>query len=374
MVHILLTGGGTGGHTYPLLAVAEELRKQHGTADTVLRYIGPRSPMMEREREAFAAANIPATFISAGKMRRYAALQNFLDPFVTLWGVLQALYYLVRYMPDVVFAKGGYGAVPVVIAATIYRIPVMIHESDAVPGIANRMLGKLARRIAITYKHAAQYFSARKVALVGVPVREDVLHGDAQRARTRYNMSAQKPIMLVLGGSQGAAALNTAITDALPMLAKHAQIIHQTGTAHHDAVLRAAGRAGFKSGHDGYVAVPFLTAAEMGDALAAADIVLSRAGAGAIAEIAAYAKPAILVPINLSANDHQRINAYEIAKAGGAVVLEEGNLGDTMLTQTVADLLADVALRTAMSHRIASFYHENAAVRIAQGLLEMAHK
>ena len=372
MIHVLLTGGGTGGHTYPLIAVARALRKQNGDADTVLRYIGPKGPMMEAERAAFEAEGIPATFISAGKVRRYAALQNVIDPFRTLWGIVQALYFLVRDVPDVVFAKGGYGAVPVVVAAWLYRIPIMIHESDAVPGVANRMMGKLARRIGITYHHAEQYFRRRKTALVGVPVRETVLHGDAARARERFHLMQERPVVLFIGGSQGARVINKAVIAALQQLHERVQVVHQTGEKNYDDVVHAAARKGFKAGRDGYTPVAFLTPEEMGDALAVADIVVSRAGASAIAEIAAYKKASILVPLNLSANDHQRMNAYEIAKVGGTVVLEETNIGRAMLTETIFNILDNLELRTTLEQRIAAFYHPLAADHIAQGLLEMA--
>ncbi len=369
--HILLTGGGTGGHTYPLIAVARALRKQHGDAETIIQYIGPHGPLEEREREAFSAENIKTTFVSAGKVRRYASWQNIIDPFRTIWGILQSLYHVLVYMPDVVFAKGGYGAVPVVIAAWIYRIPIMVHESDAIPGVANRILGKLARRIAITYPRAKQFFRERKVALTGIPVRRAVAHGNAERAYARHHLSPEKPLVVVIGGSQGAQALNIAIIDAAPKLIKHTQILHQTGPTHREYVTHAVARHGIKAGRDGYTAVDFLSEEEMGDALAAATLVISRAGASAIAEIAAHSTAAILVPLRNSANNHQYMNAFAVAEVGGAVVLEEGNIGPDMLSETIEELLNDVALRTAMGARIERFYHPHAAARIAHGLLEM---
>ncbi len=372
MIHVLLTGGGTGGHSFPLIAVARALREQNGTADTALRYIGPKSPMMDKEREIFEAEDIPTAFIFAGKVRRYVALQNFLDPFVTVIGIVQSLYLVLRHMPDVVFAKGGYGAMPVVLVAWLYRIPIMIHESDAVPGIANRIMGKFARRIGITYQHAQDFFSERKVALVGVPIRKTIIDGDAARARQRFGLRAERPVVFIVGGSQGARVINKAVVTALPALRKRVQVIHQTGEAHYESVVHAAAKEGFKAGHDGYAPKGFLSPEEMGDALSIADVVISRAGASAIAEIAAHGKAAILVPLNLSANDHQRMNAYEIAKSGGAIVLEESNIGRAMLTETVFKVLDDEVLRTKMEKNITAFYHPLAAEHIAQGLREMA--
>ncbi len=374
MIHVLLTGGGTGGHTFPLLAVARAIRQQYGESDTIIRYIGPHGPMEEKERQVFEAEDIPTTFVAAGKVRRYVDIKNFIDPFRTLLGIVQSLYFLVRDMPDVVFAKGGYGAIPVVIAAWIYRIPIMIHESDAVPGVANRVMGKFARRIGITYHHAEEFFQQDKVALVGVPVRESILNGDKERARKRFHLTSSHPVVFVLGGSQGARVINKAVIGALQQLRKRVQIIHQTGEKNYDDVVHAAARKGFKAGHDGYTPVGFLSPEEMGDALTVADVIISRAGASAIAEIAAHRKASILVPLNLSANDHQRMNAYEIAKAGGALVLEESNIGRAMLTETVFRVIDDTELRLLLETKIAGFYHPLAADHIAQVIIEMVHE
>ncbi|HHH12367.1 MAG TPA: UDP-N-acetylglucosamine--N-acetylmuramyl-(pentapeptide) pyrophosphoryl-undecaprenol N-acetylglucosamine transferase, partial [Candidatus Moranbacteria bacterium] len=293
------------------------------------------------------------------------------DPFLTFWGICQSLVLLLRQMPDVVFAKGGYGAVPVVIAARLYGIPVLIHESDAVAGMANRLLGKISSRIALAYPHAERYFSSRKTAVVGIPIREEILRGDKERARKRYRLRDDLPTVLVLGGSQGARALNEATVSALPKLLARTQVIHQTGTENYRAVVAAAAKEGIKAGRDRYFPTSFLSAEEMGDALALADIVISRAGAGAIAEIAACQKAAILVPLDISANDHQRMNAYEVAKIGGALVLEEANLGAPMLAGKIFEILDDVRLKTSMEKNISVFFNPRAAEVIADGLSEL---
>ncbi len=370
-MRILLTGGGSGGHVYPLIAVARNLRKTYGDANVSFQYIGPRGPRMEIERSDFAAEKIPSKFVSAGKMRRYFDVKNFTDPFVTIWGIIQSLYLLVKDMPDAVFAKGGFGALPVVIVARIYFIPVLIHESDAVPGVANRVMGKLARRVAITYAHAEQYFQSRKVVLTGIPVRDAVVAGDANRAKEICGFHDDKPVVVVVGGSQGAKVINSAIAAALPELLPICNIIHVTGTAHYDAVVAEAGRAGVKARHDNYYTFDYVDAATMGDILSLATIVVSRAGAGTIAEIAAHQKAALLIPLHLAANDHQRMNAYEVAKAGGATVLEESNLGTSILVGNITKLLNDAQLRTAMEMAIGKFYHPNATADIASGLIEM---
>jgi UDP-N-acetylglucosamine--N-acetylmuramyl-(pentapeptide) pyrophosphoryl-undecaprenol N-acetylglucosamine transferase len=372
MLHVLLTGGGSGGHVYPLITVARELRRQQGGANVSIRYVGPKSHMMEQEREDFTAEDIPVHFVSAGKVRRYFDTKNFSDPFRTIWGVIESLYLLVRDMPDVVFAKGGYGSLPVVIAAWIYRIPIMIHESDAVPGVANRIMGKLSTRIAITYTHAGQFFQAHKTVLTGIPVRQKVATGDAQRVRETLHLSTERPLLVVVGGSQGAQVINESIVRILPELLRRIQVVHITGTKNYDDVVHFAAQKGIKAGRRGYHPTKYVDAQTMGDLLSAADIVISRAGASAITEIAAHQKLAILVPLHLSANDHQRMNAYEVAQAGGALVLEESNLGQSMLVSKIFGLLDDAQTRTTMETKIAQFYHPNATQDIVRGMVEMA--
>ena len=362
---IVLAGGVSGGHTFPLIAVAHSLRKRFPDGVDFL-FIGSKGQI---ESQSMADENIPAQYVWTGKMRRYFSLLNFSDPFKVPIGVIQALWKLFVYMPDVVFAKGGSASVPVVIAAWIYQIPVVIHDSDAVAGRANRFLARFATRIAIAYPSAEKYFPKGKTALTGNPVREEILQGDVTRAMSTFGLSSQKPTLLILGGSQGATILNESVLRILPELLRQGiQIIHQTGKENYEAILSVVRENGIEPVTSGYVVRDFLTVTELADALAVASLVLSRAGAGSIAELAATKKAVILVPLLNAANDEQRMNAYDIAGIGGAIVLEEPNLGEHILLQKINELMSNQELRTAMGEKIHVFYHPDAADTLADGL------
>lgn len=366
-MRIVLTGGGTGGHLFPLLAVAKKLKGKLGPEAEFL-YIGSGA---EIEREVMEKEGIHVKNVKSGKLRRYLSFQNFLDFFKLPVGIIQSLWILLRFMPEAVFSKGGFAAVPVVIAAWIYRIPILIHESDAVAGLANRISAKFATRIAVSYPSAKKYFPEKKTAMVGNPVREDVVGGETSVGRMHFSLTESKPVILVLGGSQGAQSVNDAIVKILPELLQRAQVIHQTGTANHDNVLRKAGEYGIKAGREGYVVMPFLDSENLKNAFAVADLVISRAGANSISEIAANKKPSILIPLETAANDHQRMNAFDVAQIGGAVVLEETNLGQHLLLQKIGKILEDKEFSNSLAEKIGTFYHPNADEVIANGIVEM---
>jgi UDP-N-acetylglucosamine--N-acetylmuramyl-(pentapeptide) pyrophosphoryl-undecaprenol N-acetylglucosamine transferase len=364
---IVLTGGGSGGHVMPLVAVANSLRHKLGEHTDFL-YIGSKGKI---EQDAMDEAFVPVKFILTGKMRRYFALQNFVDFFKIPVGFVQALWYLLQYMPDVVFSKGGHVAVPVVLAAWMYRIPILTQDSDAVPGMSTRILGKFAKRVAVAYPSAMKYFPADSVALIGNPVRSEIIKGDVIEARKRFGLDETKPVILVIGGSLGARIIDKAIVTLLPKLLSQSQVIHQTGRAHYDETVQMAEEIGIKANTAGYVPRDFLQMEDLMHALAVADLVISRAGANAIAEIAAVGKPSILIPLSSAANDEQRMNAYEIARVGGAVVLEDGNLGENIFLGKITDLLQDKNLREHMAQAIKVFYHPDAADVIADELIRL---
>lgn len=375
---VVLTGGVSGGHTFPLIAVSQVLSKQFPSSSPIggdgieFLFIGSRGRFAN---DALAQAGIPTKYILTGKWRRYFSLLNLLDPFKVPIGFVQALWHLFLFMPDAVFAKGGAASVPVVLAAWLYRIPILIHDSDAVAGRANRFLSHFADRIAIAYPSAHQFFPAKKTALIGNPVRASILLGDAALAAQRFKLSPDKPTLLVLGGSLGAQVLNEAMLRVVPaLLEKHVQVIHQTGSAHHERIVAAVEAYGLKIGESGYVPAPFLGTGELADALALATLVVSRAGAGSIAELAATKKAAILVPLETAANDEQRMNAYDVAELGGALVLEEANLGENILFAKIEGLLKDPALRKTMGEKLSSFYHPDAALQLADGVYALMQK
>ncbi|EKE25168.1 MAG: Undecaprenyldiphospho-muramoylpentapeptide beta-N-acetylglucosaminyltransferase [uncultured bacterium] len=367
-MRIVLTGGGTGGHLTPLVAVAGRIKAKLG-GEVQFLYVGSGADL---EKKIMNEEGIPCKFVMSGKIRRYFSIDNFIDVFKVPVGLVQSLWILLRFMPDAIFSKGGYVAVPIVIAAWIYRIPILMHESDSAPGIANQFLSKFANRIAVAYPSAEQYFPKEKTALVGNPIRQEMIEGDALILRKEIGFTESKKTILILGGSQGSQVINDAIVKILPQLLLHYQIIHQTGEANYQDVVREAAFMGIKAGHGGYYAAAFMNANKLRDSFALSDIVISRAGATFITEIAANGKPAILIPISRSANDHQRMNAYALAQIGAAQVLEETNLGEHILIEKINKILSDEQLYIGMSEKIKTFYHPNAADVIANGIIEIA--
>jgi UDP-N-acetylglucosamine--N-acetylmuramyl-(pentapeptide) pyrophosphoryl-undecaprenol N-acetylglucosamine transferase len=362
---VVLSGGVSGGHTFPLIAVARALRQELPEGVEFL-FVGSKGQF---ESEAMAAEGIRAEYVMTGKLRRYFSWRNFVDPFKVPIGFLQSLWKLFLFMPDVVFSKGGSASVPVVLAAWVYRIPIIIHDSDAVAGRANRLLSHFATRIAIAYPSARDYFPEAKTALTGNPVREELLRGDAAQAATHLGLSVDKPTLLVLGGSQGAVILNEAVLHILPeLLQAGIQVVHQTGRENYEDIIKVLQENGIATEGGGYVPRDFFSASELADVLALASVVLSRAGAGSISELAALKKAVILAPLASAANDEQRLNAYDIAKIGGAIVLEEPNLREHILLEKITELMADADLRAAMGERMNQFHHPDAALAIANGL------
>lgn len=365
---VVLTGGVSGGHMFPLIAVAQSLRRRFPQGIEFL-FVGSRGNF---ESDEITQAGIPMKRVLTGKWRRYFSLLNIGDCFKMPVGFFQALWHLFFFMPDAVFAKGGAASVPVVLAAWLYRIPVLIHDSDAVAGRANRFLSHFVQRIAISYPSAHQFFPAEKTALTGNPVRQEILLGDGARAAMRFHLSLEKPTVFVFGGSLGAQVLNTAVLRILPrLLEKNIQVLHQTGTQNYKTIVMAVEAVGLKIGESGYVPQAFFKVDELADVIALATVVLSRAGAGSIAELAATKKAAILVPLEGAANDEQRMNAYDVAELGGALVLEEANLGEHILFEKIEELLGNAELRKTMGEKLQSFFHPDAADAIASGVYDL---
>jgi UDP-N-acetylglucosamine--N-acetylmuramyl-(pentapeptide) pyrophosphoryl-undecaprenol N-acetylglucosamine transferase len=367
---VLLTGGGSGGHFFPLIAVARALRE----AAERERLVTMQLTLMSDEAfdmDVLRAEELRFVRVAAGKLRRYASLLNVTDMFKTAWGLFRALWYFFLAMPDVVFAKGGYTSLPALFAARVFHVPVLIHESDAVAGKVNRWASAFAKRVAVAFPEAAAYFPEGKVAYTGNPIRKDVLGGNLSEAQEVYGLEAGLPVLLVLGGSQGARALGEVVIDALPELVSHCVVVHQTGPALFQDMRRRASVVLAQHPQRGrYHAFPFLDAAHLRNASRAATIVLSRAGS-VIFEIAAWNVPAILVPLPHAAQDHQRANAYAYARAGGAAVIEEENLAPHLLVSEVRKLLTDASRQAQMRKAAQRFARVDAADKVAEEIIRL---
>ena len=321
MKKIILTGGGTAGHVTPNLALIPALKKR----DYEIRYIGSYQGIEKRLAEN---AGIPYDGISSGKLRRYFDLKNFSDPFRVLKGYGEACRLLKKYQPDVIFSKGGFVSVPVVLAAKRYRISTILHESDMTPGLANRLCIPSAAKICCNFPETLQHLPEDKAVLTGSPIREELLQGDRLAGLQYTHLSAAKPILLVIGGSLGAVAVNQMIRSLLPRLLPSFQIIHICGKGHLDESL---------IGRPGYVQYEYVDA-PLKHLFAAADLAVSRAGANSICELLALRKPNVLIPLSAAASrGDQLLNAASFEKQGFSTVLKEEDMNQDTLFDAIQD-------------------------------------
>jgi undecaprenyldiphospho-muramoylpentapeptide beta-N-acetylglucosaminyltransferase len=322
MKRIILTGGGTAGHVTPNIALLPSLQK----LGYDIHYIGSYNGI---EKELIEKCNIPYHGISSGKLRRYFSLQNFTDPFRILRGFSEANKLMKALRPDVIFSKGGFVTVPVAIAGKRNGIPTIIHESDMTPGLANKLSMSAATKICCNFPETMQHLPKEKAVLTGLPIRDELLVGDANTAYKLCGFTSDKPVLLVMGGSLGAASVNENIRIALPGLLAQFQIVHLCGKGKLDPTLTSL---------PGYLQFEYLQR-ELRDVLAMADVVVSRAGANAICELLALHKPNLLIPLSANASrGDQILNANSFQTQGFSIVLEEENITTETLVATIKEL------------------------------------
>ncbi|HLP86362.1 MAG TPA: UDP-N-acetylglucosamine--N-acetylmuramyl-(pentapeptide) pyrophosphoryl-undecaprenol N-acetylglucosamine transferase [Candidatus Paceibacterota bacterium] len=369
---ILLTGGGTGGHFYPLIAITEELHKVADKAKIIDLKLYYMSDAPYDKRMLFEN-KITFIQIPAGKMRKYFSVLNFFDIFKTLTGVFFGLISMFFIYPDVVISKGGYAAFPAVLAARFLRIPVIVHESDSFPGRLNVWTAKFAQEVAISWPETVEYLPKEKTALTGQPIRKAILHGDPNGALEFFKIEEKEiPIILVLGGSQGAEIINNIIVDILPELLSRYQVIHQTGSKKFDEVIsRAKFILGDNANAKRYIPMPFLNNLATRMAAGCATLVISRAGS-AIFEIASWGIPSIIIPITNSNGNHQRKNAYNYARTGACEVIEESNLSSHLLVSEIDKLFSSKPKLDKMKENALAFASPLAAEKIAQSAINIA--
>ncbi len=369
---ILLTGGGTGGHFYPLIAIAEkiiEVADKEKIVDLKMYYMSddPYDKRMLFEN------SINYIQIPAGKMRIYFSLKNISDLFKTVTGMFFGLMSMFSIYPDVVISKGGYAAFPAVFAAKLLRIPVIVHESDSYPGRLNLWTSKFAQKIAISWPEAIEYLPKEKTALTGQPIRKNILHGSREGAHDFFKLNSALPVILVLGGSQGAEIINNIIIEVLPELLSKYQIIHQTGMKNIDDI-EGRSKLVMEDNTDisRYVPLPYLNNLSTRMAAGAADLIVSRAGS-AIFEIASWGIPSIIIPITNSNGNHQRKNAYNYARSGACKVIDESNLTPHVLVSEIDRIMNDKDKLEQMKESAISFANPDAALKIAEEAIKIAH-
>ena len=350
-MRVLIVGGGSAGHVIPALPVIERLKASGHT----VTFVGTRSGLEER---LVAQAGVRYRGISAGKLRRYFSWQNLTDLFRIVAGVLQSIVLIGRERPQVVFSKGGFVSFPIALAAWLWRVPLVAHESDLTPGLANRLVMPFARSLCVSFPATKVHREGLNILHTGTPLRPSMLHGDAAAGRAALGLSSEQPLLVVTGGSLGATSLNAALRDALPQLLKQYYVLHVTGAGKSEDVAMP--------GYDQreYVGEGW------GDLLAAADVVISRAGANALFELLALRKPNVLVPLDARASRGDQIDNAAYAEAAGySLVVPDEALGASALLDAVQRVQAD---RAAYVAAMQTFEVPDAAAAIAAELERVA--
>lgn len=375
-MRILLSGGGTGGHVMPILALISELKSHfQGQGEKIeFLWLGSKTGP---EKDFAQKNNIPYKAVACGKLRRYWSWQNFVDIFKIPIGIVQALFIISKFQPHILFGKGGFVSIPSVIACWFFRVPSLIHESDIVLGLANKLLLPFVTKIAVTFAQTKTELKRykQKVCITGNPIRNEILSGSKKRGYRVLGLEYTKPTILVLGGSQGAQKINKVLLEALPHLLQRYQIIHLCGRANFNKIkLNISKNTKIKKKIKNYHLFSELFGEKYADALISADLVISRAGTNTLCEIACLGKPALLIPYPYAAGEHQTKNALFFKKADAAELVFEKDLDSKQLIIKINRLLTNQKrlekLRINMSV-LAGQIDKNAAKNIVKELIKL---
>lgn len=370
---ILFTGGGTGGHFYPIIAVAEKVNEiidKEKILDAKLYYVSD-SPY---DKGLLFENGITYVEVTSGKQRLYSSVKNITDIFKIAFGCLSALYKVFLIYPDVVFGKGGYASFPALFAARVLGIPVIIHESDSVPGKVNLWASKFAKKIAISYPEAVEYFPKEKTALTGQPIRSNIVERAKDGTFEYLKLDPTIPVIFVWGGSLGAVVINDVIIDALPELISRYQIIHQVGPKNLTEIENRIAVALEKNEYkDRYKLFGYLNTLAVKMSAGAASLIITRAGSS-LFEIASWGVPSIVVPIPEAVSHDQKHNAFNYARSGACSVIEENNFTPSILVAEIDRIISDKEKWQTMSKSALAFAHPGAAEQIAKELIAIALK
>ncbi|MFI1990842.1 UDP-N-acetylglucosamine--N-acetylmuramyl-(pentapeptide) pyrophosphoryl-undecaprenol N-acetylglucosamine transferase [Actinoplanes sp. NPDC020271] len=375
-LRMIVTGGGTGGHTYPALTTVNAVQArlaETGTTPEVL-WVGVADGL---EAKIAVRNGIPFKAVTTGKLRRSLSprdlARNLVDAFRIPLGIAQAAFTVARARPSVVLSTGGFVSVPIGLASALFRVPYLMHEQTLSLGLANRILARFATRILLSHEASLDHLSPRarsRAVVTGNPIRPAVLQGDAGTGLAAYGLDPAVPVVLVTGGATGAQQINRMLTGALPYLLEHCQIVHQCGGHGLDEMRQVAASLPAHLAHR-YHVVDFIHD-ELPDVLAAAAVVVARSGAGTVAELTALGKACVLVPYPVSAGDEQRITARHLAAAGAAIMLDGDTATPENLHATLTTLLADPQRRATMAATAAAHGRPDAAARVVTEILTTA--
>lgn len=348
----------------PHIAVVEAIRGQN--PETKFLYVGSKSGPEKKYAQKY---KIPFKTIPTGKLRRYFSLKNAIDAVKIPLGILKSIFIIIGFRPDVIFSKGGYPAVPVIIAGWLLRTPIIAHDSDAKPGLTTKIAARFAKKILLGYPEAEKFFDKKKTFITGIPIRKEIFKGGKKEGLDLTGFTATKPTILVMGGSLGSENINQAIAESLPEIVKFTQVIHVTGRGKQKNIPTKT------KGHLGQYKVFEYVDEELPHLYAISDLVVGRAGANSLAEIQALKKPSILIPLGppVSHGD-QLANAKVLLKREGCVVIENQKLTSAELTEAIKTILKNHALLKKMSRKAYHPFNPKAAASIAKILLAVAEK
>ncbi|OGG53898.1 hypothetical protein A3H16_00585 [Candidatus Kaiserbacteria bacterium RIFCSPLOWO2_12_FULL_53_8] len=374
-MRIVLIGGGSGGHFYPLIAVAEaieDLCNERTLIEPELFYVGP-APF---DATALLEHDILYVPGSAGRIRRYPSILNVLSVFASSWGIVRSIFQLYQLYPDVIFSTGGFAAFPTLYAAKLLRIPVVIYDADASPGRVSVWSSKFAKWIAVAHPDAAARFPNKirhRIACVGHPIRKEIIDPAKEGGHEFLKLEGSVPTVFIMGGSQGARAINQVVLDALLPLLEEFNVVHQAGTANVEETSNIASVILKDSRFvERYKIFGLLNTLALRMTAGIATVVVARAGSGTIFEVASWGLPAIFVPIPEDVSHDQTENAFSYARSGAAVVIEQRNLSPHLLVAEIKRIAGDEALRAKMTAAARAFAKPQAARKIATVLLETA--
>jgi UDP-N-acetylglucosamine--N-acetylmuramyl-(pentapeptide) pyrophosphoryl-undecaprenol N-acetylglucosamine transferase len=368
---ILFTGGGTGGHFYPVIAIAQALYESAKSNKVLPPHLYFMAPSQYNPRALFDN-DIEFVQVPAGKIRRYFSFLNITDLFKTFYGVIIAIIKMYQIYPDVVVGKGGYASFPPLFAARVLRIPVIIHESDSSPGRVNAWAGRFAQKIAVSYPEAGKYFNKEKVAFTGNPIRKEIINPLSNGAKEFLKLEEGIPTIFIIGGSQGAQNINDTVIESLPELVQKYQIVHQTGRRNFEIVTKTA-EVVLKDSkyYHRYHPHDYLNDLSLRMAAGASDLVISRAGS-AIFEIASWGLPSIIIPLPKNVSHDQVNNAFSYAHSGACTVMEEQNLSSHIFISEIDRIITNQTIKDKMKQAAKQFSHTDAADKIANVILETA--
>jgi UDP-N-acetylglucosamine--N-acetylmuramyl-(pentapeptide) pyrophosphoryl-undecaprenol N-acetylglucosamine transferase len=365
---ILFTGGGTGGHVFPILAIAREIKKKKLPSAVNLYFAGPCNELFD---ELFKKEGIEIKRIITGKIRRYSSISAFFQNVIDLFfkiplGTIQAFFYIFFLSPDLLICKGGYGSFPVTVAAKILQVPIFLHESDITPGLVNKIFSRFALEIFVSFPKT-DYFPPKKIILVGNPIRKSLLKIPSEKEiEEKINLIKKKPVILIIGGSQGSERINNLILGILPQLLSEFQVIHQCGSLNIKEVTLQTDFLIPKELKNNYYLFHFLMEEQLKCAYHLSDIVITRAGSSDIFEIAALGKPSVLIPIPESAQNHQVKNAYSYSDFGAGLVIEEKNITPHLFIEKITSLINNKPTMERMKRKAINFSRPRSAEIIAE--------